>query len=49
MAPDQPSPRPEPLEESMALYLSEAEIGELLTMPDVLDTLEEMFQARSRR
>ena len=32
----------------MALYLSEAEIGELLTMPDVLDTLEEMFRARSR-
>jgi ornithine cyclodeaminase/alanine dehydrogenase-like protein (mu-crystallin family) len=32
----------------MALYLTEAEIGELLTMPDVLETLEEMFRARAR-
>ncbi len=32
----------------MALYLTEAEIGELLTMPDVLEALEEMFRARAR-
>jgi alanine dehydrogenase len=32
----------------MALYLTEAEVGSLLTMPDVLDTLEDMFRARAR-
>jgi ornithine cyclodeaminase/alanine dehydrogenase-like protein (mu-crystallin family) len=32
----------------MALYLTEAEIGGLLTMPDVVDALEEMFRARAR-
>jgi ornithine cyclodeaminase/alanine dehydrogenase-like protein (mu-crystallin family) len=32
----------------MALYLTEAEIGELLTMPDVLESLEDMFRARAR-
>lgn len=32
----------------MALYLTEAEIGELLTMSDVLETLEETFRARAR-
>ena len=32
----------------MALYLTETEIGDLLTMPDVLQTLEEMFRARAR-
>ena len=31
----------------MALYLSEADIGGLLTMSDTLETLEEMFRARS--
>ena len=32
----------------MALYLSETDIGDLLTMSDVLETLEEMFRARAR-
>jgi alanine dehydrogenase len=32
----------------MALYLTEAEIGDLLTMPDVIETLDEMFRARAR-
>ena len=32
----------------MALYLTESDIGGLLTMPDVLEVLEDMFRARSR-
>ena len=32
----------------MALYLTEGEIAGLLTMPDVVDALEEMFRARAR-
>jgi alanine dehydrogenase len=32
----------------MALYLTEADIGDLLTMSDVLATLEEAFRARAR-
>jgi len=32
----------------MALYLTEAEIGGLLTMPEVVDALEETFRARAR-
>ena len=32
----------------MALYLSETDIGDLMTMSDVVDTLEEMFKARAR-
>ena len=30
------------------MYLTEAEIGDLLTMADVVETLEEMFRARAR-
>ena len=32
----------------MALYLTEGEIAGLLTMPEVVDALEEMFRARAR-
>ena len=32
----------------MALYLTETEIGDLLTMADVVEALEEMFRARAR-